>query len=354
MIQYQLKSVAITITKIYSCATSLMSFTNQTRMDHAGMFTAFDVYARQMQHFTEPPIQWCTSKKKFNFATGQFKNYLWYFNTFAGFGLCTVGGLVVILLSQLFKFYKDLHAAYVFMFVVQLSTSAAGFAVNVEMILYGEDCVKGWNALLGMDKILQSRARHHSLRKSRVWQILTIFSWAFSTYPIVFTLAGIYFQFDPYYHILSMLNVTHPAPHIFRFYLIFTAPAELCRFISFMVLFSISTLHMLRDALFTEQNRSPFRISGTLAEWQYRQVQILVVNLETYIGNICLVAQGLGLANGVLCNFCARYFAKSVANFVPVYYMSVEAGEEEVEQGGQVVEKCYHFANVGRVQVFRV
>lgn len=157
MIQYQLKSVAITITKIYSCATSLMSFTNQTRMDHAGMFTAFDVYARQMQHFTEPPIQWCTSKKKFNFATGQFKNYLWYFNTFAGFGLCTVGGLVVILLSQLFKFYKDLHAAYVFMFVVQLSTSAAGFAVNVEMILYGEDCVKGWNALLGMDKILQSR-----------------------------------------------------------------------------------------------------------------------------------------------------------------------------------------------------
>lgn len=63
---------------------------------------------------------------------------------------------------------------------------------------------------------------------------------------------------------------------------------------------------------------------------------------------------GRNSRNDALLAQCARYFAKSVANFVPVYYMSVEAGEEEVEQGGQVVEKCYHFANVGRVQVFRV
>lgn len=119
------------------------------------MFLTYQEYSRRMQHFTSPPIEWCHIKKKFVFVSGQFKSYLWYFHIFVGLGFCTVGGLIVILLSQIFKFYQAFHAVYIFIFVVQLSSGGAIFAMNLGMMLYGSDCVQGWNTLVAMEAKLQ-------------------------------------------------------------------------------------------------------------------------------------------------------------------------------------------------------
>ncbi|OXA61272.1 hypothetical protein Fcan01_00444 [Folsomia candida] len=349
------------------------------------MLLAFEAYSKWMQHFTLPPIVWFPEKTKFLFSTQRLKNYLWYFHTFIGLGFCSVGGLVVILLSQIFQFYLPLPAAYLFLLVVQLLSSAsAAFAVNLGMILYGRECVKGWNTLLwtknnferkdrstpGLEYVLRppeagvrsffwrpeyaeagvhvasrrpeyaeagvrmagrrpeygGRRRRHPVSRRPVWITLTIFVWAFSTYPLLISLAAIYLNLDPFYHILSLLNITHPLAYMFRFYLIFTVPAELCRLLALIVLFSISAFQMVRNTLnaLVQENSTRFRaivvrMRGALVESQYRQVQITVVSMEELLDCICLFGQGLCLANGILCNFVTfKFYA-----ILPIWFYAI-------------------------------
>ncbi|OXA63780.1 hypothetical protein Fcan01_00456 [Folsomia candida] len=283
------------------------------------MFLTYQEYSRRMQHFTSPPIEWCHIKKKFVFVSGQFKSYLWYFHIFVGLGFCTVGGLIVILLSQIFKFYQAFHAVYIFIFVVQLSSGGAIFAMNLGMMLYGSDCVQE-----------RRRDQPDSSSRSLLWITMTGFIWAFTTYPLLLSVSAIFFQLDRYGHILSMLKITNPLLHIFRFYLIVTGPAELCRSLALVILFSISTFHMLRNTLkaLIKGNSTRFlvilaRMRGTLVESQYRQVQIIVVSMEALLGCICLFAQGLGLANGVLCNFASLKLYTTVPIWIYTIYPCV-------------------------------
>ncbi|OXA53797.1 hypothetical protein Fcan01_11603 [Folsomia candida] len=288
-------------------------------MDQTAMFLTFKEYSRWMQHFTSPPIKWHPKKKRFEYRTHRFKYYLWCLHTFIGLGGCTAGGVGVIFLSQMFNFYKPLPLAYIFLFVVQLSTATAGFAINVGIVLYGKDFVMGWNTLRRMEANLQNQGHDHrdscSPQRNYLWITMTLFVWAFSTYPFFISLSAIFFHLDPYYHILSMLNINSLYAHLFRFYLICTAPAELCRFLAFIVIISISTFQMLPSSLdlLLQQNASPFsvmvgRMSGNPVESQYRQVQIVLLSIESFIGFVCLIVQGLGLANGILSIFLSLIF----------------------------------------------
>ncbi|OXA46247.1 Techylectin-5B [Folsomia candida] len=288
-------------------------------MDQTAMFDTFKKYSRWMQHFTSPPVKWSAKKKRFEYRAGGFKYYLWCFHTFVGLGICTAGGVVVIFLSQMFTFYKQLPLAFLFLFVGQFSTAFAGFAINVGLILYGADFVKGWNTLVRMEGNLQNQGFDHrdsfTPHRNYLWITMTLFIWALTTYPSIFSLSAIFFRLDPYYHILSMLKITYLPAHIFRFYLICTAPAELCRFLAFTITVSISTFQMLRSSLvlLIQQHASPFsvmvsRMSGNPVESRYRHVQIVLISMESLIGFICLISQGLGLANGILSNFVSLKF----------------------------------------------
>lgn len=49
-------------------------------------------------------------------------------------------------------------------------------------------------------------------------------------------------------------------------------------------------------------------MSGNPVESQYRQVQIVLLSIESFIGFVCLIVQGLGLANGILSIFLSLIF----------------------------------------------
>ncbi|OXA41576.1 hypothetical protein Fcan01_23760 [Folsomia candida] len=272
------------------------------------MFLTFQEYSRRMQHFTSPPVKWIHKKKRWQFRARGFPHYLWCFHTFVGLGVCTLGGVVVIFLSQIFKFYKKLPLVYMFLFVGQLSTTAAGFGIN----------------------LAHQHRDSSSPQRNYLWMTMTLFVWAFSTYPVIISLSAIFFQLDPYYHILSMLNITSRPAHLFRFYLICTAPAELCRFLAFTVTISISTFQMLRTwlHLLIQQHSSPFtvmvsRMSGNPVESQYRHGQIVLFSMESFLGCVCLIAQGLGLANGILSNFVSLKFYSTLPIWLYVIFPCV-------------------------------
>lgn len=129
------------------------------------MFLTFQEYSRRMQHFTSPPVKWIHKKKRWQFRARGFPHYLWCFHTFVGLGVCTLGGVVVIFLSQIFKFYKKLPLVYMFLFVGQLSTTAAGFGINLGMLLYGKEFVMGWNTLVRMEGNLRKQGDHLICKK---------------------------------------------------------------------------------------------------------------------------------------------------------------------------------------------
>ncbi|OXA61273.1 hypothetical protein Fcan01_00445 [Folsomia candida] len=144
---------------------------------------------------------------------------------------------------------------------------------------------------------------------------MTVFVWAFTTYPLVTSLAGIVLKLDPFYHILSMLNITNPLLHIFRFYLIVVVSAEMCRFLALMILFSISSFLILRDtlALLIQENSTSFaaimgRMCCTRVKSEYRQVQIITLSMEELLGCNCLFGHGMSLVNSVLFNFITLTF----------------------------------------------
>ncbi|OXA61275.1 hypothetical protein Fcan01_00447 [Folsomia candida] len=155
---------------------------------------------------------------------------------------------------------------------------------------------------------------------------MTVFVWAFTTYPLVLSLAGIVFKLDPFCHILSMLSITHPLLHIFRFYLIFIMPAEICRFLALIILFSTSSFLMLRDTLvlLTQENSISFaaimgRMRCTRVKSQYRQVQIITLSMEELLGCNCLVGHGLALANSILFNFVTLKFYGTL----PIWFFAI-------------------------------
>lgn len=168
--------------------------------------------------------------------------------------------------------------------------------------------------------------RHPPSKKSLVWRILPAFVWALSSYPFVFSLAAIFFKLDPPYHILAILNITHPLPHIFRFYIVCTIPAELCRLLAFIALFSISTPILLRDTLILliRENSTPVaaivgRISCTRAISQYRQVQIVMLSMEEFLGYSCFFVQALALLNSILYNFVSLKFYATL----PIWFYAI-------------------------------
>ncbi|OXA61267.1 hypothetical protein Fcan01_00449 [Folsomia candida] len=294
------------------------------------MLHALETYSKWMQHFTSPPIKWCPIKSKFLFSICPLQNFLWYFHTFVGLGFCTAGGVVVILLSQIFQFYPPVPLAYLFIFGIELATSGAAFAVNLGMILYGRECVMGWNALLEMQTNLQRRGRCHRLSTNPVWRILTVFVWAFTTYPFVVSVAGIVFTLDPFYYILSMFNITNPLLRIFRFYLIFAISAEMFRFLALIILFCTSSLIMLRDTLvlLTKETSTSYaaimgRMQCTRVKSGYRQAQIITLSMEELLGYNCLFGHGLALVNSILFNFVSLKFYATLPIWFYVIFPSI-------------------------------
>lgn len=123
-------------------------------MSNILLYKVLNEYARKLQHFTHPAIEWDIQNKQFIYHTDLKKTLLWHFNL--GFLLTfgTMGSSIFVLSSQIFQFADTIPTPVLVHVGVMLSIACLGSGIYFCILMYGKQFCHGWNQMIKIEEHL--------------------------------------------------------------------------------------------------------------------------------------------------------------------------------------------------------
>lgn len=120
------------------------------------MLAAFDTYARLMQRFSDPVIEWDISKQSWIYHRHLKTTIVWYYNILIVNGIW-IAGAVLLLISRLYGNADPIPLPVILLNVMIMCFCSMGVATCLAATAYGDRFISGWTALLKFNRKLQSQ-----------------------------------------------------------------------------------------------------------------------------------------------------------------------------------------------------
>ncbi|OXA53854.1 hypothetical protein Fcan01_10792 [Folsomia candida] len=323
-------------------------------MSSKNIVLAFSEHSKLFKFYSKCPMQWVSEREIIEYKSWRRERSVlyWHINCILTISVTYQAGFAYVLYQQLFRPDPSRHLFKVVIMSMLGVLNWYGSVMHLMTTLYGDGAAIGWNQLQKIERDLKNWKENHGIHRFHVPPPTPLFDLekivllsvvpVFAAYFPFVLASNILMHMDSLYPVVtdisSFLRLTFPAMmalHLLRDVILIINVFEICSIFSLVILFFLSTLHVMDKILSILVEKSKgivlSRQKGDLMnkiEYLLRthvHLQLAYKPIARYqeLGTIALMLMGLLVF--IFSNFATLRFYKLLPFMVFAFYPSVSA-----------------------------